>query len=100
MGTDSQPLQIGKPLQWFLDGRRVDGPFAWLGRISYARITEKRDDRFVAALDVQGEAYTVAYVARAVTPGSYTLPGASIEDMYKPGVYGRSAAGRVRVVGR
>lgn len=84
--------------QW--DGRRIDGPFAWLGRISYARITEKRDDRFVAALDVQGQGYTVAYVARAVTPGSYTLPGASIEDMYKPGVYGRSAAGRVRVVGR
>ncbi len=84
--------------QW--DGRRVDGPFAWLGRISSARITEKRDDRFVAALDVQGEAYTIAYVARAVTPGAYTLPGAAIEDMYKPGVYGRSAAGRMRVVGR
>ncbi|TPW02173.1 MAG: alpha-2-macroglobulin family protein [Alphaproteobacteria bacterium] len=84
--------------QW--DGRRVDGPFAWLGRISSTRITEKRDDRFVAALDVQGQGYTIAYVARAVTPGVYTLPGAAIEDMYKPGVYGRSAAGRVRVVGR
>jgi len=84
--------------QW--DGRRIDGPFKWLGRISDARITEKRDDRFVAALDVQGGGYTIAYVARAVTPGAYTLPGAAIEDMYKPGVYGRSAAGRVRVVGR
>ncbi|MBL8557975.1 MAG: alpha-2-macroglobulin family protein [Hyphomonadaceae bacterium] len=84
--------------QW--DGRRVDGPFAWLGRISYTRIAEKRDDRFVAALDVQGQGYTVAYVARAVTPGTYVLPGAAIEDMYKPGVYGRSATSRVRVAAR
>ncbi|MDX2234476.1 MAG: alpha-2-macroglobulin [Hyphomonadaceae bacterium] len=82
------------------DGKRVDGPFAWLGRISPTRISEKRDDRFVAALDVQGGGYTVAYVARAVTPGSYTLPGAAIEDMYKPGVAGRSATGRLRVAAR
>ncbi len=84
--------------QW--DGKRNDGPFGWIGRISYARLTEKRDDRFVAALDVQGGGYTVAYVARAVTPGSYTLPGAMIEDMYKPGVGGRSATGRLRVAAR
>lgn len=82
------------------DGRRVDGPFAWLGRIDSARIAERRDDRFVAALDVQGSGYTLAYVARAVTPGSYTLPGAAIEDMYKPGVAGRSSTGRIRVVAR
>lgn len=82
------------------DGRRVDGPFAWLGRIDDTRISEKRDDRFVAALDVQGAGYTVAYVARAVTPGAYALPGASIEDMYKPGVGGRSATGRLRIAGR
>ncbi len=82
------------------DGKRVDGPFAWLGRVSSARLTEKRDDRFVAALDVQGGGYTLAYVARAVTPGSYTLPGAAIEDMYKPGVAGRSATGRIRVAAR
>lgn len=83
-----------------MDGHRVDGPFAWIGRISEARVTEKRDDRFVAALDVQGGGYTIAYVARAVTPGTYTLPGASIEDMYKPGVGGRSATGRLRVAPR
>jgi alpha-2-macroglobulin len=82
------------------DGKRVDGPFAWIGRISEARIAEKRDDRFVAALDVQGGGYTLAYVARAVTPGSYTLPGAQIEDMYKPGVEGRSGVGRIRVAAR
>lgn len=82
------------------DGKRNDGPFAWLGKIAYTRIAEKRDDRFVAALDVQGGGYTVAYVARAVTPGAYALPGASIEDMYKPGVGGRSATGRMRVAAR
>jgi hypothetical protein len=82
------------------DGKRNDGPFAWIGRIAYTRIAEKRDDRYVAALDVVGGGYTVAYVARAVTPGTYALPGASIEDMYKPGVGGRSSTSRLRVTAR
>jgi alpha-2-macroglobulin len=82
------------------DGRRMDGPFAWLGKIAPTRVAEKRDDRFVAALDVQGGPYTVAYVARAVTPGRYALPGAQIEDMYRPGVFGRSAPGALSVKGR
>lgn len=84
----------GQP-QW--DGRRVDGPFAFLGAISYANITESRDDRFVAAVDLRGAGFTLAYVVRAVTPGAFTNPGAVIEDMYKPGVYGRSAPGQVRI---
>jgi uncharacterized protein YfaS (alpha-2-macroglobulin family) len=79
------------------DGRRIDGPFAWVGRIDDTRIAEKRDDRFVAALDVQGRAHTVAFVARAVTPGAFALPGAAAEDMYRPGVFGRSAPGRIRI---
>ncbi|HWA22794.1 MAG TPA: alpha-2-macroglobulin [Caulobacterales bacterium] len=74
-----------------------DGPFAWAGKISAARITEARDDRFVAAADVRGESFQFGYIARAVTPGAYTMPGAQVEDMYRPGVYGRTAAGRVAI---
>jgi uncharacterized protein YfaS (alpha-2-macroglobulin family) len=79
------------------DGRRIDGPFGWLGRIAGTRVAEKRDDRFVAALDLQGRGATVAYVARAVTPGAFIMPGGVVEDLYKPGVFGRSAAGRLRI---
>lgn len=75
----------------------ADGPFAWIGRITSPRIAEARDDRFVAAADLRSETFTFAYVARAVTPGSYTLPAAQIEDMYRPGVIGRTAVGRVGV---
>jgi uncharacterized protein YfaS (alpha-2-macroglobulin family) len=79
------------------DQGRRDGAFSWAGRISAPRIAEARDDRFVAALNVRGQAFKLGYIARAVTPGAYTLPGAQIEDMYKPGVYGRTGAGSIRI---
>jgi len=72
------------------------GAFGWIGVITPARVAEARDDRFVAAADIRDAAeFTFAYVARAVSPGSYALPGAQIEDMYRPGVFGRSAPGRL-----
>ncbi len=74
-----------------------DGPFAWAGKISASRVAEARDDRFVAAADVRGESFQFGYIARAVTPGAYTMPGAQVEDMYRPGVYGRTAPGRVLI---
>ncbi len=58
------------------------------------KVAEARDDRFIAAADLRG-AFTFAYIARAVTPGSYALPGAQIEDMYRPEVFGRSAPARI-----
>lgn len=75
------------------------GPFAWAGPISAARIAEARDDRFVAAADVRGRSFRFGYIARAVTPGAYAIPGAQIEDMYRPGVYARTPAGRLRIAG-
>lgn len=79
-------------------GEVRDGAFGWVGAITSARVAEARDDRFVAAADLRdGNAFTFAYVARAVTPGAYALPGAQVEDMYRPGVFGRSAAGRISI---
>ena len=40
---------------------------------------------------------TVAYIVRAVTPGSFVHPAATIEDMYRPERYARSAAGTLVV---
>ncbi|ORM67487.1 alpha-2-macroglobulin family protein [Pantoea rwandensis] len=46
---------------------------------------EFRDDRFVAALALDGYTPgTLLYLARAVTPGSYRLPPPQVESMYVP----------------
>ena len=69
------------------DGTPRRGPFSWIGEISSANIAEARDDRFVASAELRSS-YRYAYMARAVTPGRYTLPAAQVEDMYRPGVIG------------
>ena len=58
------------------------GSLSWLTDLSDVTYTEFRDDRFVAAFTDQ--AAKLAYIVRAVAPGHYTLPGATIEDMYRP----------------
>ena len=56
---------------------------------------EARDDRYVAAMDLPGrEDFAFAYVARAVTPGDFLLPGAQARDMYRPQVNARTSVGR------
>jgi uncharacterized protein YfaS (alpha-2-macroglobulin family) len=59
-----------------------------------------RDDRFMAAYSRasdDGAAWKAAYMIRAVTPGRYVLPPATIEDMYRPERFARTAAGTVEV---
>ncbi|MBL8436158.1 MAG: hypothetical protein JNL99_14620, partial [Zoogloea sp.] len=48
---------------------------------------EFRDDRFVAALRLQGE-INLFYRARVVTPGKFVVPPVYAEDMYRPDTYG------------
>ncbi len=82
------------------DGNRefaADGVFGWVGEIDRAETAEARDDRFVAAIDVVSEARTLAYVVRAVTPGTFTMPGVVAEDMYRPDVFARSAASEITI---
>jgi uncharacterized protein YfaS (alpha-2-macroglobulin family) len=62
--------------------------------------TEYRDDRFVAAFARNGReraTFNVAYVVRAVTPGRYVHPAATIEDMYRPQRFGRTGTGEIEV---
>jgi uncharacterized protein YfaS (alpha-2-macroglobulin family) len=69
----------------------------WLD-LSDATHTEFRSDRFLAAVDLSGgETVTLAYVARAVTPGAFHQPAASVEDMYRPQNRARTETGRVEV---
>lgn len=58
---------------------------------------EFRDDRFVAALRLDG-AMTLFYRVRAVTPGQFVVPPTWAEDMYQPMVYGLSGGGETVTV--
>jgi uncharacterized protein YfaS (alpha-2-macroglobulin family) len=91
----------------------------WLKTAVKPEHTEFRDDRFVAAFNLSGRqrgrggddddedapkgpvgSATVAYMVRAVTPGSFVHPAATVEDMYRPERYARTAAGRLTVTAR
>ena len=76
------------------------GTLDWIEDGEEPENTEFRDDRFSAAIDrAAGDkaVFTVAYVVRAVSPGRYVLPQASVEDMYNPSRYGRTDTGTVEV---
>ena len=49
---------------------------------------EFRDDRFVAAVRVDGQTMSLFYRVRVVTPGKFVFPPLYAEDMYRPDVYG------------
>lgn len=73
---------------------------AWLPELTQTLNTEFRDDRFAAALDLDAggkRKFTLAYLARAVTPGVYRQPAVFVEDMYKPWQFGRGAMGTVKI---
>ncbi len=76
--------------------------FDWLDVVRDAAHTEARTDRFVAAIDRNASdslQFSVAYAMRAVSPGVYAQPGATVEDMYRPYLRARTGAGTVEVVG-
>ena len=81
------------------DGTRRSGPFAWIGEITDTQVAESRDDRFVASANLR-EPFRYAYIARAVTPGRFTMPAAQVEDMYRPGVMARTSTGQIRIAPR
>ena len=85
--------------------------FPFLPKVTETRIAEARDDRFFASLTLgtrpfqtwwdsagkYGNSYHVAYVVRAVTPGTFALPATNVSDMYAPRVHGRTAMGTVAI---
>ena len=68
----------------------------WLQVTTDTETTEFRQDRFLAAVDWSSDKpIRLAYVVRAVTPGRYHHPAASVEDMYRPLYRAVGAAGTV-----
>lgn len=80
------------------------GTLAWIGETSEPAHTEFRDAFFAAAFDLtqadeEAQSLRVAYIVRAVSPGSYAHPPAIVEDMYRPGRFARTEPGKVEVTG-
>ncbi len=87
--------------------------YAWLPELNDVTVEEARDDRFVAAFnigsqyqDTSDEAkkkpappppYRLAYIARAVTVGTYAMPAGVVEDMYAPSIRARTTLGTVTI---
>ncbi len=75
--------------------------YSWLSTDTPTH-TEARTDRFIAALDRNDDDsldFSVAYSVRAVSPGVFAQPAATVEDMYRPELNARSGSGKVEVVG-
>ncbi|MFP5390507.1 MAG: alpha-2-macroglobulin family protein, partial [Gammaproteobacteria bacterium] len=54
--------------------------------------SEYRDDRYVAALRLDGTTKHLFYMLRVVTPGRFNVPGTFAEDMYRPNIRTHGAA--------
>ncbi len=95
-------LLQGLPAGWEVAGRLPAGKPAgmpWLGELSETEAQPAADDRFAATMRLTKEApgFRVAVRLRAVTPGSFELPGATLADMYRPGVFARQDSARIVV---
>ena len=97
-------LMINDPLP---AGLEIDNPnlirggdiraLEWL-KPANAQHSEFRADRFLAAVDASGvKPLRLAYIVRAVSPGVYHHPAASVEDMYRPQYRARSDTGQLVV---
>ncbi len=91
-GWEIEDIRLG-------EGVKLDA-FPWLGQLSKTEQVEYRDDRFVAAIDLTPSrpAFRAAFIARAVTPGRFALPGGLVEDMYRPSLFARQARGEITVL--
>ena len=74
------------------------GALDWLGLDAVPSHAEFRQDRFLAAIDRYDNAtFRLAYIVRAVSPGSFHHPAAYVEDMYRPDLTGRSETGTLTI---
>ena len=86
--------------------------YAWMSPLNDVTMEDARDDRFVAAFNIGSEyqtkpdpkkpppplpTYRIAYVARAVTQGSFVMPAGVVEDMYSPTILARTDMGHVTI---
>ena len=102
--TGGARLMVNDPLP---AGLEIDNPrllrsgdireMPWL-KTTYAENAEFRADRFLAAVDWRSDKpFRLAYVVRAISPGVFHQPAATVEDMYRPQYNARTNTGRVMI---
>ncbi|MGB8812917.1 MAG: alpha-2-macroglobulin family protein, partial [Paracoccaceae bacterium] len=104
-GTGEARLMVADPLP---AGFEIDNPnliragsigaLDWLNLTEEVAYSEFRQDRFLTAVDRYGnEPFRLAYVVRAISPGVFHHPAASVEDMYRPDFRARSDVGQITI---
>lgn len=91
-------LEIDNPS--LLSAGSIDG-LPWLDVVTTPAHQEFRAERFVAAVERDRDAparFQLAYLVRAVTPGRYRHPAATVADLYRPEQRARTAAGAIEVL--
>jgi hypothetical protein len=96
-------VQQGLPAGWEITGRFGAGEVSglpWLGQLTAIDSQPALDDRFAAAVTLEGEnrVARIAVRLRAVTSGNFELPGAELREMYRPGLFARQAAARITIL--
>ena len=86
--------------------------YPWLGTLNDVTVEEARDDRFVAAFNIGTEyrdkpdpkkalppppSFRLAYIARAVTAGTFVMPAGTAGDMYTPAIHARTDMGTITI---
>lgn len=98
-------LMVSDPLP---AGFEIDNPnlmsagstseLSWLDTLQDVAHSEFRQDRFLTAVDWSSDQpFKLAYVVRAVSPGTFHHAAASVEDMYRPDFRARSETGEVTI---
>lgn len=104
LGRQAGRLMVADPLP---AGFEIDNPnllrggdisaLDWLDT-AYAESAQFRQDRFLAAVNWDSDqSFRLAYIVRAVSPGTFHHPAASVEDMYRPNFRARTDAGQVTI---
>lgn len=86
--------------------------YSWLDTLSDTTVEDARDDRFVAAFTIGSQdqekpdpkkplppppTFRLAYIARAVIAGSFTMPAGNVSDMYAPQIHARTDMGTINI---
>lgn len=104
-GYGEARLMVSDPLP---AGFEIDNPnlisagstseLGWLDSLQDVAHSEFRQDRFLTAVDWQSDQpFKLAYVVRAVSPGTFHHAAASVEDMYRPDFRARSETGEMTI---
>lgn len=97
-GRGEARLMVNDPLP---AGLEIDNPnlitsateaLSGFDLLSEVKHSEFRQDRFLAAVDrMDNTTFRLGYVVRAVSVGTFHHPAATVEDMYRPDLTGRTA---------